>query len=161
MRPVRDLLARRGGGPELPAYKDGRRWRDVTSTGHLANDVGVRRVHGEDEPRHALSGTQITTESPSQISRAGTITTCGITHRPRMLIDRSRVTTDETSGIVNDPNDWCKAHNYPRKRRPSHNLVTTVSVETMKGYPSWISRAEPAAGRGAAGQRPGDYRMYW
>jgi hypothetical protein len=78
-----------------------------------------------------------------------------------MLIDRSRVTTDETSGIVNDPNDWCKAHNYPRKRRPSHNLVTTVSVETMKGYPSWISRAEPAAGRGAAGQRPGDYRMYW
>ena len=115
VRPVRDLLARRGGGPELPASKDGRRWRDVTSTGHLANDVGARRVHGEDEPRHALSGTYITTESPSQISRPGTITTGGgITHRPRMLIDRSRVTTDETSGIVNDPNDWCKAHNNPR-----------------------------------------------
>lgn len=28
---VRDLLRRRGGGPELLAYKDGRRWRDVTS----------------------------------------------------------------------------------------------------------------------------------
>ena len=29
---VRDLLARRGGGPELLAYKDGRHWRDVSST---------------------------------------------------------------------------------------------------------------------------------
>ena len=31
-RAVRDLLARRSGGPELLAYKDGRRWRDVSST---------------------------------------------------------------------------------------------------------------------------------
>ena len=29
---VRDLLRRRSGGPELLAYKDGRRWKDVTST---------------------------------------------------------------------------------------------------------------------------------
>ena len=28
---VRDLLRRRSGGPELLAYRDGRRWRDVTS----------------------------------------------------------------------------------------------------------------------------------
>ena len=32
LRAVRDLLARRGGGPELLAYKDGRQWRDVSST---------------------------------------------------------------------------------------------------------------------------------
>ena len=31
-RAVRDLLARRSGGPELLAYKDGRRWRDISST---------------------------------------------------------------------------------------------------------------------------------
>jgi DNA topoisomerase-1 len=31
LRAVRDLLARRGGGPELLAYRDGPRWRDVTS----------------------------------------------------------------------------------------------------------------------------------
>jgi DNA topoisomerase-1 len=30
-RAVRDLLARRGGGPELLAYKDGPQWRDVSS----------------------------------------------------------------------------------------------------------------------------------
>jgi DNA topoisomerase IB len=30
-RAVRDLLARRGGGPELLAYKEGRHWRDVSS----------------------------------------------------------------------------------------------------------------------------------
>lgn len=29
---VRDLLARRGGGPELLAYKDGKHWHDVSST---------------------------------------------------------------------------------------------------------------------------------
>jgi DNA topoisomerase-1 len=29
---VRDLLRRRAGGPDLLAYKDGRQWRDVTST---------------------------------------------------------------------------------------------------------------------------------
>jgi DNA topoisomerase-1 len=31
LRAVRDLLARRGGGPELLAYKDGRHWHDVSS----------------------------------------------------------------------------------------------------------------------------------
>jgi DNA topoisomerase I len=31
-RAVRDLLARRGGGPELLAYKDGKHWHDVSST---------------------------------------------------------------------------------------------------------------------------------
>ncbi len=31
LQAVRDLLARRGGGPELLAYKDRRRWRDVSS----------------------------------------------------------------------------------------------------------------------------------
>ena len=32
LQAVRDLLARRGGGPELLAYRDGRHWRDVSST---------------------------------------------------------------------------------------------------------------------------------
>jgi DNA topoisomerase I len=31
LQAVRDLLARRGGGPELLAYKDGRRWHDLGS----------------------------------------------------------------------------------------------------------------------------------
>ena len=31
LRAVRDLLARRSGGPELLAYKDGRHWRDLSS----------------------------------------------------------------------------------------------------------------------------------
>jgi len=32
LQAVRDLLDRRGGGPELLAYKDGQHWRDVSST---------------------------------------------------------------------------------------------------------------------------------
>jgi DNA topoisomerase I len=43
LRAVRDLLARRGGGPELLAYKDGRHWRDVNSNdinGYIKTQVG-------------------------------------------------------------------------------------------------------------------------
>jgi DNA topoisomerase IB len=45
LRAVRDLLARRGGGPELLAYKDGRHWRDVSS-----NDINSYiKAHVGDE----------------------------------------------------------------------------------------------------------------
>jgi DNA topoisomerase I len=45
LRAVRDLLARRSGGPELLAYKDGRRWRDVSS-----NDINSYiKTHVGDE----------------------------------------------------------------------------------------------------------------
>lgn len=40
---VQDLLRRRSGGPELLAYKDGRRWKDVTSAeinGYVKEQVG-------------------------------------------------------------------------------------------------------------------------
>lgn len=46
---VRDLLARRGGGPELLAYKDGPRWRDVSSNdinnyikAHLGDEMSAK-----------------------------------------------------------------------------------------------------------------------
>ena len=45
LRAVRDLLARRSGGPELLAYKDGRHWRDVSS-----NDINSYiKAHVGDE----------------------------------------------------------------------------------------------------------------
>ena len=47
---VADLLRRRSGGPELLAYKDGRRWRDVTSTdinAYVKEQVG-REVSAKD-----------------------------------------------------------------------------------------------------------------
>ena len=42
---VADLLRRRSGGPELLAYKDGRRWKDVTSTD--INSYVKEQVGGE------------------------------------------------------------------------------------------------------------------
>jgi DNA topoisomerase IB len=49
LRAVRDLLARRSGGPELLAYKDGRHWRDVSSTDinsyiktHVGNEMSAK-----------------------------------------------------------------------------------------------------------------------
>jgi DNA topoisomerase I len=42
-RAVRDLLARRSGGPELLAYKEGRRWRDISSNdinSYIKDQVG-------------------------------------------------------------------------------------------------------------------------
>ena len=47
------------------------------------------------------------------------------------LLDRYRVTTDKTSGIVNDPNDWGAEIGNPRYIIDLVKRVTTVSVETM------------------------------
>ena len=48
------------------------------------------------------------------------------------LLDRYRVTTDKTSGIVNDPNDWGAEIGDPRHIIDLVKRVTTVSIETMK-----------------------------
>ena len=48
------------------------------------------------------------------------------------LLDRYRVTTDKTSGIVNDPNDWGAEIGDPRYIIDLVKRVTTVSIETMK-----------------------------
>ena len=48
------------------------------------------------------------------------------------LIDRYQVKTDKASGIVNDPNDWCREHHNPRYIVDLIKRVTRVSVETMK-----------------------------
>ncbi|WP_241660247.1 DEAD/DEAH box helicase [Propioniciclava tarda] len=48
------------------------------------------------------------------------------------LIDRYQVKTDKASGIVNDPNDWCREHNDPRYIVDLIKRVTRVSIDTMK-----------------------------
>ena len=47
------------------------------------------------------------------------------------LIDRYRVTTDKTSGIVNDPNDWAREHGQHRYILDLVKRIVTVSLETM------------------------------
>ena len=47
------------------------------------------------------------------------------------LIDRYQVKADKASGIVNDPNDWCREHDDPRYIVDLIKRVTRVSVETM------------------------------
>lgn len=47
------------------------------------------------------------------------------------LIDRYQVKTDKASGIVNDPNDWCREHDDPRYIVDLIKRVTRVSIETM------------------------------
>ncbi len=48
------------------------------------------------------------------------------------LLDRYEVTTEKSSGIVNDPNDWSREVGNPRYILDLIAKVTTVSVETMK-----------------------------
>ena len=48
------------------------------------------------------------------------------------LIDRYQVKTDKDSGIVNDPNDWCREHDDPRYIVDLIKRVTRVSIETMR-----------------------------
>ncbi|WP_373280754.1 type ISP restriction/modification enzyme [Mycobacterium celatum] len=48
------------------------------------------------------------------------------------IIDRYQVATDKSSGIVNDPNDWCDEHDDPTYIVDLIKKVTTVSIGTMK-----------------------------
>ena len=59
------------------------------------------------------------------------------------LIDRYQVTRDNTSGIINDPNDWGAELGNPRYIIDLVKRVTTVSVRTMeivKALP-WLEEA--------------------
>lgn len=67
------------------------------------------------------------------------------------VMERYQVTRDKDSGIVNDPNDWCKEHNQPRYIIDLVARVVRVSVETMKsvnGLPALNERTVDAS-RGA------------
>ena len=48
------------------------------------------------------------------------------------LLDRYQVTTDKTSGIVNDPNDWGAELGNHRYIIDLVKRITTVSIETIK-----------------------------
>ena len=79
---VADLLRRRSGGPELLAYKDGRRWKDVTSTdinSYVKEQVGgevsakdFRTWHGTVIAAVALAGASADAATPTARKRAVT-----------------------------------------------------------------------------------------
>jgi predicted helicase len=48
------------------------------------------------------------------------------------IIERYQVSRDKDSGILNDPNDWCKEHNQPRYIVDLLARIVRVSIETMK-----------------------------
>jgi predicted helicase len=48
------------------------------------------------------------------------------------VMERYQFTRDKDSGIVNDPNDWCKEHKQPRYIIDLVARVVRVSMETMK-----------------------------
>lgn len=48
------------------------------------------------------------------------------------VMERYQYSRDKDSGIVNDPNDWCKEHNQPRYIVDLISRVVRVSMETMK-----------------------------
>jgi predicted helicase len=48
------------------------------------------------------------------------------------IMERYQVTRDKDSGIVNDPNDWCREHDTPRYIVDLLKRVVRVSIETMK-----------------------------
>jgi len=52
--------------------------------------------------------------------------------RPDTGIDRYRVQADESSGIVNDPNDWSREAGDPRHVLDLLARIVTVSLETMR-----------------------------
>lgn len=49
-----------------------------------------------------------------------------------MILERYQVKTDKASGIVNDPNDWSREHNYPRYIIDLVGKIVAVSIETVR-----------------------------
>jgi predicted helicase len=67
----------------------------------------------------------------------------GVVHR---VLRGYQVTRDKDSGIVNDPNDWCKEHKQPRYILDLLKRVVRVSIETMKivrGLPALNEQSPP------------------
>jgi DNA topoisomerase IB len=64
---VGELLRRRGGGPQLLAYRDGRRWRDITS-----RDIGdyVKRLLGADATSKDFRTWHATVEAAAALAAA-------------------------------------------------------------------------------------------
>ena len=52
--------------------------------------------------------------------------------RRQSAADRYQLKTDKSSGIVNDPNDWCDEHDDPAYIMELIKKVTTVSVRTVE-----------------------------
>lgn len=64
------------------------------------------------------------------------------------IIERYQVTRDTDSGIVNDPNDWCREHNEPRYIVDLIGRLVSVSMATMgvvKALPA-LNEREHATG---------------
>lgn len=59
------------------------------------------------------------------------------------VMERYQVTRDKDSGIVNDPNDWCREHDNPRYIVDLLKRIVRVSIETMaivRGLPALNER---------------------
>jgi len=48
------------------------------------------------------------------------------------IMERYQVSRDKDSGILNDPNDWCREHDQPRYIVDLIGRIVRVSIETMK-----------------------------
>ncbi|NVM98522.1 type ISP restriction/modification enzyme [Arthrobacter sp. SDTb3-6] len=48
------------------------------------------------------------------------------------ILERYQVKTDKASGIVNDPNDWCREHGQPRYIIDLIGRIVAVSLETNR-----------------------------
>jgi predicted helicase len=64
------------------------------------------------------------------------------------VMERYQVTRDKDSGIVNDPNEWCKEHDQPRYIIDLVERVVRVSIETMKIVRGLPGLNERVGGRG-------------
>lgn len=72
------------------------------------------------------------------------------------VMERYQFTRDKDSGIVNDPNDWCKEQEQPRYIIDLVARVVRVSVETMKivnGLPALNEHRDGAASGAASLQQ--------
>ena len=144
--------------PHIPTPKSEERFTSVTSVGRQLADLHANYEAAEPYPldlwlKPGSDPTSAETwriekmrwlskDERSAIRYNGQVTITGIPERAHeyllgsrtaleWILDRYQLKTDSSSGLVNDPNDWCNEHDDPRYVVDLIEKVTTISVRTV------------------------------
>ena len=135
-----DFWAFSRAGRELGAlhvnYETGKMSDDVTVIGAESGNYIVKKMKFDKDKRILYYNSDIRIENiPIEVDEYI------VNGRSALgwLVDQYQVSTDKASGIVNDPNDWAREHDYPRYILDLVLRIIELSmrtVEIVRGLPA-------------------------
>ena len=128
-----DFWAFSRAGRELGAlhvnYETGKMSDDVTMIGAESGNYIVKKMKFDKDKRILYYNSDIRIENiPLEVDEYI------VNGRSALgwLVDQYQVSTDKASGIVNDPNDWAREHDYPRYILDLVLRIIELSVRTVE-----------------------------